>query len=1427
MELPWGSGDLDRVHGAVAGTAFDLKGTMATNSRGREGFGRGGTRCKDVGDATDRQISSLGVQGGGCDGGSVQGCDYGYGGGQQHVHDVVYKYPGSCAMPNGDASLQGGANLERQQPLRVRNNSSYISCETYGLWQLEGGCGGVRESARQHHGHIGIHERTGGGGCADVVGGRSIESCGQNGQAEGCRGWVGEGWGLSGTHLNSQQYIVGFNVPDHPSRDSMGLDPGVDEVVCGSTGVQSKNAINRGRTDLDTCTSMARTVNDGEFSPEYGLTDRRYGCEHEHVVAAADKYALQVGGRGSAAAVPTADGDAFVNKECKGEMGVGLSSGMDLKGNIRELFSRGFDTFTSFDDDKASFVDKRSLMQHDKENQCRQYHDLPWLPVPGFGRRMAKQTKVKGGDSTVHRVGTINLRSIRSVDRQLAFCALLDCHAPGSHVTTLTETWWGLSSGAYELGGGDKPHKLFVGPAKRGSGVGFIIPSESTQRYKAVRFRALGTRVAELRYEFGSIRWCNIVVYFPPRSVEADEADKVGQLYDQISRLIRAARSRREVVLLSGDFNVDIGRPQDRDHELVGAREEGPRSNDAQDLVHFAVNHKLGIANRLRVDAGPDTTRKAPNNRPTQLDYIMVDHKVTVAHVTVTHEAWLASDHALVEADLDCNLKSTRRSKPDRPSARWQFHVPAGATAEGKTRLEETFAEEVRHALTNLHTGDAKGDVLTDWVKEVVATAGRWKKPQYKADTDWISMETREAVNKMIRIWKTAPWTETSKQARREVFRLTRRDRRRYATAHIETCLQDPAHWKYIASVIQTPVRSTGLTSMAPDAHRFANTFSLTFRDDDNRDKYKLEPLEVELISPDEAVSAINREKPRRATDSFGFTLTMLQHLPGDITEQFRSHVNDNLVNTVLPADWTKAWLIPIQKRKTALDPTDPAMWRCICGIPSQTKFIERVIADRLAAEIVGGPADILGHPIFGAPGTSLEDAVHTVHHTHMRARRAGTTLITAFVDIRQAFDRIRRDVLITELHKVIPNSTALPLLQRVYANATYEVRAPDMTISETFPAMRGIRQGSPVSPILFAVTTALILNELACNLQDVVPQPGLVWDGYRIVAVTYVDDWVIFAKSTTQLVVILGELVCILHRWGLELDLPSEDVYTIESGTKHKLFLWASCSVQDRIELPGGKWHAYLPNDAHIPWLGMCLNVDGEWSADLQRRVRKAQGLMFAKLQVITSKSASLRTRLRYIWMTIATAVLSGSAARDWTKEDECCIDHAMRKVVVRALAWLPRGAAESWIDYWKRQKDRVDSVLLPAWSVLARKSVWRWTGHTARNPQSWVNRAAKWQPGRWKRGRPRIMQCDRVIAWCHKHFTKQWHDIAQCRTTWRKLADTYASRLTPSYKECQMVEGMSSVGAGARELRSNEGVVEEVLQRIRYPLHRADMLW
>jgi len=142
-------------------------------------------------------------------------------------------------------------------------------------------------------------------------------------------------------------------------------------------------------------------------------------------------------------------------------------------------------------------------------------------------------------------------------------------------------------------------------------------------------------------------------------------------------------------------------------------------------------------------------------------------------------------------------------------------------------------------------------------------------------------------------------------------------------------------------------------------------------------------------------------------------------------------------------------------------------------------------------------------------PGRSTTDAIHIMQQILEKALEYDITLHILFIDFKQAFDKVKRGRITTEMTKMgIPQK--LVNLVNMTLNETTAIAKIGTETTESFKVQEGVRQGDTLSATLFniALESAIRKADLGgtINVKDV-----------QIIA--YADDVTIISRTKSALI--------------------------------------------------------------------------------------------------------------------------------------------------------------------------------------------------------------------------------------------------------------------------------------------------------------------
>lgn len=195
-----------------------------------------------------------------------------------------------------------------------------------------------------------------------------------------------------------------------------------------------------------------------------------------------------------------------------------------------------------------------------------------------------------------------------------------------------------------------------------------------------------------------------------------------------------------------------------------------------------------------------------------------------------------------------------------------------------------------------------------------------------------------------------------------------------------------------------------------------------------------------------------------------------LLHVTGGV-DALTTLFNAMVAKSVWPGEWNELCIAPILKPNK--DPSSPASYRPIHLEVAFAKLFS-VIADISIRQCLDSEA-ILGPQYGFRQQRGTRDAVYIVKETLRRAKRLNKSTYCCFVDFTGAFDRVDRGQLVTQLKEVGVPPVWINMIEAMYT----DVRACIGEDSRLFQETGGVKQGDPLSPLLFVIFISQLVTHL------------------------------------------------------------------------------------------------------------------------------------------------------------------------------------------------------------------------------------------------------------------------------------------------------------------------------------------------------------
>uniref|UniRef100_A0A8C2ZPF1 Reverse transcriptase domain-containing protein n=1 Tax=Cyclopterus lumpus TaxID=8103 RepID=A0A8C2ZPF1_CYCLU len=413
-----------------------------------------------------------------------------------------------------------------------------------------------------------------------------------------------------------------------------------------------------------------------------------------------------------------------------------------------------------------------------------------------------------------------------------------------------------------------------------------------------------------------------------------------------------------------------------------------------------------------------------------------------------------------------------------------------------------------------------------------------------------------------------------------------------------------------------------------------------------------------------------------------------------------------------VPMDWQTGVVVPIFKKG---DRRVCSNYRGITLLSLPGKAYARVLERRLRPLV---EPRIQDEQCGFRPGRGTVDQLFTLSRLLEGSWEFAQPVYMCFVDLEKAFDRVPRGFLWGVLREYgVPDPLARAI-RSLYACSRSCVRLLGSK-SDTFPVGVGLRQGCPLSPVLFVT----FMDRISRRSQGA---ERIRFGSLGIASLLFADDVVLFASSDRDLQHSLG-------RFAAECEAAGMRVSTSKSEAMVLCRKLADCSLQVGANC--------LPQAKEFKYLGVLFTSEGKVEREVDRRIGAAAAVKQALYRsILVKRELSRKAKLSIYWSVYVPTLTYGHEL--WV-----VTERTRSRIQAAEMSFLRRVAGLSLRDRVRSSDIRgelgVESLLL-----RVERSQLRWFGHLVRMPPGRLPlEVFRARPtGRRPRGRPRTRWRDYI---------------------------------------------------------------------------------
>uniref|UniRef100_A0A6Q2ZFL9 ribonuclease H n=1 Tax=Esox lucius TaxID=8010 RepID=A0A6Q2ZFL9_ESOLU len=266
------------------------------------------------------------------------------------------------------------------------------------------------------------------------------------------------------------------------------------------------------------------------------------------------------------------------------------------------------------------------------------------------------------------------------------------------------------------------------------------------------------------------------------------------------------------------------------------------------------------------------------------------------------------------------------------------------------------------------------------------------------------------------------------------------------------------------------------------------------------------------------------------------------------------------------------------------------------------------------------------------------------------------------FVDLEKAFDCAPRGILWRVLREYGVLGPLLIAVRSLYDRSRSLVRIAGSK-SDLFPVHVGLRQGCPLSPVLFVI----YMDRISRRSQG--PE-GVRFGDHTISSLLFVDDVVVLAPSSQDLQHALGRFAAECKAVGMKISTSKSEAMVLSRKR-------VACPLQ-----VGGEC---LPQVDEFKYLGVLFTSEGRMEREIDRRIGAASAVMRSMYRSVMVKKELSRKAKLSIYQSIYVPTLT------YGHELWVMTERTRSRIQAAEMSFLRRVAGRSL-----RDRLRVEPLLL-----------------------------------------------------------------------------------------------------------------------------------
>ena len=382
-----------------------------------------------------------------------------------------------------------------------------------------------------------------------------------------------------------------------------------------------------------------------------------------------------------------------------------------------------------------------------------------------------------------------------------------------------------------------------------------------------------------------------------------------------------------------------------------------------------------------------------------------------------------------------------------------------------------------------------------------------------------------------------------------------------------------------------------------------------------------------------------------------------------------------------IPSCWRRTSLVTILKKG---DPLEMDNYRGISLLPMPFKLLLIMITTRIEQCLEAKGLLAREQAGFRA-AEECAGQVAALVETVQRRSIEGRPTFLLFIDLTKAYDTVPHEALFAKMEQLGIRGRMLSFVRALYASSEVCLRIPGYE-APAFLLERGLRQGCPISPILFDIFINDIYGEpghLRFDLGVSIPGVPMLKEG-RLSGLLFADDLVGMSETTMGIEKQAERISEWCKTWEMGVGIKKCGVMCMAWGTESETMKLANVEQNWMMQNPPTINGLQVPVVTEYTYLGVVITRGLDFDAMVKGRCKRAEKAMYMILPLLRDQSVPLALRVSVLRTVVLSTLLYGSEI--WGMDETRCseaqtiVNQALRAILGCKRRDMTQPVAAMW---------------------------------------------------------------------------------------------------------------------------------------------------